>query len=350
VKQVFRVGIAGGGFGARVHAPLMRAHGGFEPVAVASLNGGDLEGIRRTSGVEAVVDGYPALLELDLDLVVVASHPGLHRPLTEAALQRGVHVLCEKPMAIDAEEAEAMEALRSALGLVGAITFEFRFRPARQAVRRLIAEGRLGRLLHIAYTGREPRYRALAAEPLGWLARRAQGGGRLGALGSHMFDSLRFWTGDEPAELQAQLATHVPQGPKGERRDADDGFQIVGRMRSGATFMFDYLSASHQPSGWHLEVHGSEGLLRMEDDQVVGFLPAGGAWQEIPLPKAASAGLSGSAASYESAMLPFLDRLHLALVHGEAPGDLPVFQDGAQVQRLLDAARRSSETGRREQV
>ncbi len=347
--DVFRVGIAGGGFGARVHAPLLAAHPGFRPVAIAGLHRGDPDRIRSESGIAEVLSDWRRLLDLPLDLLVVAAAPARHREIAEAALERGLHVLCEKPMALDLGEAESMETLRRRSGRLGAITFEFRFRPARQAVRRLIAEGRIGRVVHVAYAGQDARYPQLVQDRLGWLGSRRQGGGRLGALGSHMFDSLRYWTGDEVSEIASQLTTHVPEGPGGETRDADDAFQAIGRMSGGATFTLDYRSATHLLSGWQLDVHGTEGTIALRDDRSVRLLPPGGEWQEVALPPAADAPeLPPSPRGYASAMLPFLDRLHDALARGEAHRDLPTFQDGVESQRLLDAARRSSESGTRQ--
>ncbi len=346
--DVVRVGIAGSGFGARIHAPMLRAHPGFEPVAIASLHRGDPDRVRAESGVEHVLDDWHRLLDLPLDLLVVAASPALHREITEAALQRGLHVLCEKPMALDLAEAESMESVRRAKGRIGAVTFEFRFRPARATVRRLVAEGAIGRVLHVAYAGQDPRYAQLRSARLGWLGSRQQGGGRLGALGSHMFDSLRYWTGDEVAELSAQLTTHVAEGAEGERRDADDAFQVFGRLVSGATFLLDYSSATNRPSGWQLEVQGTEGTVALADDRTVRLQRGGDDWQDVALPEAAAAPeLPDVAGGYASALLPFLDRLHETLATGRPAADLPTFQDGVESQRLLDAARYSSDTGRR---
>lgn len=347
--DVFRVGIAGSGFGARVHAPLLAAHPGFDPVAIASLHRGDPDRVRKESGIANVTNDWRRLLDMRLDLLVVAANPPLHREIAERALERGLHVLCEKPMALDAAEAESMEELRREHGRIGAITFEFRFRPARAAVRQLLAQGRIGRVLHVAYAGQDARYAHLLSAPIGWLGESSQGGGRLGALGSHMFDSLRYWTGDEVSELSAQLTTHVPVSEDGERRDADDAFQAFGRMVSGATFLLDYRSATHRPSGWQLEIHGTEGTIALTDDRTVRLAPGSGGWQDVPLAPGADAPSAPEAVrGYASAMLPFLDELHASLRTGEPTGDLPTFADGVMSQRLLDAARRSSSSGLRE--
>ena len=348
LAEVFRVGIAGSGFGARVHAPMFAAHGGFEPVAIASLHRGDRERIQAESGISDVLDDWRRLLDRRLDLLVVAADPALHREISEAGLERGIAVLCEKPMALDLAEAESMEAARQRSAKVGAITFEFRFRPARQAVRQLIAGGQIGTLLHVAFRGQDARYAHLLANPIGWLGRRKSGGGRLGALGSHMFDSLRYWTRDEVLELSAQLTTHV-RDAAGERRDADDAFQVIGRMCSGATFLLDYRGATHLPSGWQLEVHGSAGTITLADDAIVRLHDPVSGWQEVALqPGAERRGLPQAATSYATAMLPFLDIVHAAVSEGRASEDLPTFQDGVESQRLLDAVRSAAESGRRQ--
>ncbi|MBX5465253.1 MAG: Gfo/Idh/MocA family oxidoreductase [Clostridia bacterium] len=347
-----RVGIIGTGFGARVQAPLFGRHPAFEVAAVASVARGDVERVRRESGVERVLTDWRALLEEPLDLVSVTSDPAHHKEMVLAALERGHAILCEKPMALDAGEAEEMVSARERAGRPGWIDFEFRFRPARQKTREILASGRLGRILHVSYIGRDAGYHRLAENRLGWLGRRATGGGVLGAVGSHAIDALRWWLGDEFASLEARLITHVPEVtlPDGERevRDADDAFQVIGETRSGIRFEMAFVRASRHLSGWRLEVLGSEGTLVMRGDRELELGLGDEPLRPVPLEPtpAPPADLPAAARPYWDAFPPFLDHLARALRGGEEPG-LARFEDGLAVQRVMDAVREAAETGRR---
>src|SRR5690348_6029343 len=135
------------------------------------------------------------LASAPLDGVVVCTPNDLHHPATMAALRHNLHVTCEKPVALNAEQAKEMAETARAHGLIGMTNFPYRDNPAVQTFRRLIAEGAIGTPLHVygAYHGGYS-----LNHPPGWRGLRARSnGGILGDLGSHLIDLVRFITGDE---------------------------------------------------------------------------------------------------------------------------------------------------------
>src|SRR5258705_167688 len=108
------------------------------------------------------------LEEADADLVSIATPVDQHYPMARAALERGRHVLCEKPFAMNLAEARELSSLAAAKGVVHVVNHEFRHFPARETLTRKIREGELGRLEHVAIHERIPGWTRTA-----WAAQRA---------------------------------------------------------------------------------------------------------------------------------------------------------------------------------
>ncbi|HEU4964078.1 MAG TPA: Gfo/Idh/MocA family oxidoreductase [Bacilli bacterium] len=353
--QKIRVGIIGTGFGANVHAPMFQHHPGFDLQAIASVSRGRTDEVREKTGIARVYEDWREMLaQEELDLVAVTSAPYLHHEMVLAAYERGLHVLCEKPMALDAEQTQAMIAARDAAGKQGFVNFEFRFRPARRKAKEIIESGQLGRLVHVRYETSFPSYLALTSKPRGWLGNEELGGGMLGALGSHMFDSLRWWTQEEVTRLQGLLPIHVPSYTdhtgNTELRTADDAFLAIGHLTGGTTFRVEFVSAiRHAQSGAKLEVFGTQGTLVMTDDRNVELSMGDDPFHEVELglyteaPKT----MSAPADRYYTAFYPMIDAVHGALTTGERHPILPTFEDGHRAQLLLDAVRKSAKDGQR---
>ena len=135
-----KIGIVGASFARAAYLPALRHVEGAEVVALASSRIESARSAAEEFGIPAAYDDWQAMLDKhQLDLVLIATPTDLHAPITLAALERGAHVLCEKPTAMDAGEARAMLDKANALGRVGMIDHELRFNPNRQRVAEMIA-------------------------------------------------------------------------------------------------------------------------------------------------------------------------------------------------------------------
>lgn len=351
----FRTGIFGTGFGAKVHAPMMNFHDGFDVVAISSVSRGNVDEARSASGVANVYTDWRKMLDKeDLDLIVIASAVHLHKEMAEAAFQKGVHVVCEKPMALHTEETLEMIAARDQAGKLGLINHEFRFLPARTKVKEVLDSGRLGDTLHVRYLCSFPNYISLTTKPRGWLGRSETGGGMLGAIGSHMTDSLHWWFNSEFREVFANLPIHVPTQADAngtvETRSADDAFQVIGRLGNGATVTMELVSAARMAANsWRLEIFGSNGTLVMTDDSKV-FLSTGDdplnemeLLQDLIAPSA----MPAVAARYYNGFHRALDALYETLLTGTKHPYLADFENGHETQKVLDAIRLSAKEGKK---
>src|SRR5205807_4707695 len=153
------------------------------------------------------------------------------------ALRAGKHVLCEKPFAMNATEAAEMCDVAKASGRTAMVGHEFRQTPQRAYIKALLDDGYIGRfqlctieLFLDRYVTREPR-------PFTWMARKSDGGGLLGALGSHYIDGLRYWFGDV-ASVSGSLATLRPDlvdpaTGKKVQAETDDTFSFTLTFKNG---------------------------------------------------------------------------------------------------------------------
>ncbi|TMH06118.1 MAG: Gfo/Idh/MocA family oxidoreductase [Betaproteobacteria bacterium] len=204
-----RIGIIGTGFGAQVHAPGFRSEG-WEVAAFCSRSREKAEKAAHAAGVEGVhTDPLELIRRDDLAAVAITTPPGSHHPLCVAALKAGKHVLCEKPFAIDAKQAAEMRDLADKTGRTAMINHEFRHTPQRAYIKDLLSDGYIGKFQLCTVELFLDRYVSGQPRPLTWMASKSQGGGVLGALGSHYIDGLRHWFG-EVASVSGQLATLRP--------------------------------------------------------------------------------------------------------------------------------------------
>lgn len=345
--EPLRVGIIGTGFGATVHAPMMQWHPKYEVVSICSVSNRNPESIRETTGINRVYTDWEEMIDQEtLDLVVIASMPSLHFQMAIKALSHGIHVLCEKPMALNSDQTQEMIQAADEFGRFGFVNFEWRFLPARQKVKELLTNNVIGKLTHIDYDISFPGYTSLTSGTAGWGGQQKHFGGMLGALGSHMIDSLLWWTNDNIKRVIGQLSTHIPQfvdaqGNK-EIRDADDSFFVCGSLTGETTFKLQLVSAAHHATGSFVKIFGSEGSIFLKDDRIVELGKANQPLEEVLLETIpAPIELGDLPSRYFPAFKPFLDSLYHSLISSKAETDMPTFQDGHRTQIVLDAIRRS---------
>lgn len=339
MQRKFRVGIIGTGFGTAVQVPGFQAHPAYEVAAIASMRPGRGQQAAAEHGIPRGYDDWQTMLDQEeLDLVSVVTAPDQHHPQTLAALARGRHVLCEKPTAMDMAQARAMLAAAEARGVVHAIDHEFRYQAWRLKVKELLDSGLVGRVVHVNFQHALAPLSKFAARPHGWLFAAEHGGGFLGALGSHMIDSVRWWLG-EFDRVAGYLDTVVPER-SGRPVTADDSFAFLFTLKSGAKGLVQLVLGEHDP-GRRLEILGTAGTIQVLDERVLAAR-TGEPLQEVPLaPVPEPAGLVWPGKP-DPRLAPFVqlaDRLAVRLGGGRA--ELPTFADGVAVQGVLDAVRHS---------
>ena len=187
--MILRYGLIGAGIVAGMHLDAMRGLDGVELVGIAAHDRAAAARLAAAHECRAFAE-TEELLESGLDVVVIGTPHPSHPELTIAALEAGAHVLCEKPLAPEAREADAMIAAADRTGRLLGVCFQQRFRPAIVAARALIDEGRLGTLLRASIV--DPLYRPNAYyRAAAWRGTwKGEGGGILMNQAPHTLDLL----------------------------------------------------------------------------------------------------------------------------------------------------------------
>lgn len=350
------IGIIGTGFARTTQLPAWAACEGARVTAVASGRRENAERVAREFDIPFVADDWRGVVEReDVQLVSVVTPPVTHEEMVAGALAAGKAVLCEKPMAMSAEESARMCAHASDAGRLALIDHELRFLPARVRMREMILGGELGRVRHVRGVFRADS-RARADGPWSWWSDEKMGGGVLGAIGSHVVDALTWLTGARVSHVSASLATHVSERPdseSGERRrvTTDDEANMLlnfadNEVTERATGVVA-LSMTEAGEPEHtIEVFGSEGALRVTREGVLWHARVGeGVWRESETERAPLAeGMRDN--EWSRGFTVFSREIVAALAEGrDTIEGAATFEDGHGTQLVLDAARASHASG-----
>jgi predicted dehydrogenase len=360
------VGLLGTAFMGRAHAHAYRTLVAMAeplpaPVVLQAVAGRDA---RRTAvfaerfGIANASTDWRAVIQDPAVTVFDNVGPNhLHAEPTLAALAAGKHVVCEKPLALDGEQAwELLSAARRA-GVKHMCAFNYRFVPAVKLARDLISDGRLGEIRHFRARYLQEWLVEPAAEVTWRLRSDHAGSGALGDLGSHIIDLARFLVG-EISDVSGATQTFVHERG-GERADVDEAFQALIGFESGAS---GTLEASRvcpgRANSLVLEVNGTHGSLVFDLERLneLWVHRADGprelrGLQRVLVTDPAQPGLAGwwppgHVLGWEHT---FIDELHhllsAVMTGGEVGPDGATFEDGYRAAVVCDAVLASARSG-----
>ena len=355
------IGLIGSGFARSTQAPAFRLYPDAALVAVCSGRFENAKNMAEEFAIPHACASYEELISLEeVSLVVISAPPNLHHSAAIAALAAGKHVICEKPMAMNATEARGMtEAALSRPSQLAMIDHELRFNPTWRRMKGLIDDDFLGELYHVSILI-AANFRHSAQRPWNWWAQKSAGGGLLGALGSHAIDALRWLFGDIEA-VASTVATMVPtrrDPATGETRpvETDDYSSFLLRFspRGGRrAYGVVTLSALFASGGRNqIMIAGERGTIILENDETL--LAAQGfntpfADLSVHDPAREVTGIPGNiwARSFYHLAGATLE----ALREGRAQvGGAATFSDGLRCQLVIDAIHSSHENQRWENV
>ena len=364
------VGLIGWGFMGRTHAHALQSIPLFYPgadfrvrrVCVCSRRAEMARQAAQDAGFERWTDDYRQLLtDPEIDAVSVCTPNELHEEMVVALLKAGKHVYVDKPLAVTAESADRIAAAARESKAFTRMVFNNRYFPSTLRARALVDEGRIGEILSF-----QARYLHSGSidpdKPIGW--KQGAQGGVLLDLGSHALDLLTDWAGWPTRVFCASRRLYDERPTKDggvEKNLSEDHLLATLRLENGA---LGTLEASKIASGADdeltIELRGTKGALRwnaMEPNYVYFY--------DRTKPECALGGDRGwtqieSVARYAAPGGAFLppknaigwDRGHIhcyytfldAIAHDRDPGD--GVADGARLQRLMEALKRSDELER----
>ncbi len=352
MTEPIRAGFIGGGFMAAVHTRASRA-AGARLVALASSTPDRGREAAAALGVERAEPDAPKLAAAGLDVVHVCSPNGDHIGHTLAALAGGAHVICEKPLATDVDDARRMvDALRAA-DRVGAVPFVYRYHPMVRQARAMVASGQIGTVLTLdaAYL----QDWLLGADDQNWRTDATAGGASraFADIGSHLCDLIEFVTGQRIARLSARTRTVFAERA-GAAVGNEDIAALLVELDSGAlgTLLISQLAAGRK-NGLVLELHGTRQSVRFEQERPEELWLGRRDGSGLVLRDAATAAPDAARLSvlppghplgYQDAFTAFVTDAYAA-VRGGRPDGLPTFDDGLRAARLTAAVLASAAEG-----
>jgi predicted dehydrogenase len=336
----------GQGFMGRAHAHALISIGHMtgppairpELVALGGRDAARLAEMAERFGFARTTTDWRELLADDVDVFENLGPNALHAEPVIAAARAGKHVVCEKPLALDAAQAQAMLDAVQAAGVVHLCAFNYRFVPAVRRARELLEAGALGDIHHFRGTYRQSWGADPAREGV-WRFDRAQaGGGALGDLASHVVDMARYLVGDI-ASIAAQAATFVPG------REVDDAVAAAVAFAGGAIGTIEATRfATGEANRFTWEINGSAGSLAFDLERPGELIHDGRRVFADPPSWWPAGHVLGWEHTFVFELRCFLDAVE---GRGTVAPHGATFADGVAAARVCDAILDSASSGRR---
>ncbi|GAA1695911.1 Gfo/Idh/MocA family protein [Streptomyces yatensis] len=359
-----RAVVSGAGMIGAVHAAAIRASGAELAGVVASTPERSARFADEWNVAGRYRDFEAVLADDTVSVVHVCTPNALHIGQAEAALRAGKHVICEKPLATSAADAQRLTSLARETGLVLAVPFVYRYHPLVRELRDRRLRGEFGawQLLHGSYL----QDWMLSEEAMSWRVDPADGGPSraFADIGSHWCDLVEWVAGVRFTELTARLGTTVPIRPAGTgagfatrgggprvRVRTEDVATVLLRTDGGAlaTLTVSQVSAGRKNRLW-FELDGARGsaVFDQENPETVWLGAPDGARVLFRDPDQGSAEQrrlsrlpAGHAQGYAECFNSFVADAYAA-IRGEAPEGLPTGADGVRSARIVEAVLTSS--------
>ena len=150
-KHAVKIGMVGTSWWAdAMHLPALQAHPQAEITAICGRNAANAQKMAERWDIPQVYTDYRTMIdEGDLDAIVVSTANDTHYPITMKALEAGLHVLCEKPLALTYAHAQEMADLAEEKGLKHMVPFTYSFMPTARYIKELIEDGYIGQPYHL---------------------------------------------------------------------------------------------------------------------------------------------------------------------------------------------------------
>jgi predicted dehydrogenase len=272
-----------------------------------------------------------------------------------AALDAGKAVLCEKPMAMSADEADGMRRRAGEMGHLALIDHELRFLAGRRRMRQMLRGGEIGEVYHAKLLFRADS-RAKRDRAWDWWSSAEHGGGTLGAIGSHAVDAFRWLLETEATHVFCQLATHILERQDrqtGEMRPVttDDEANLLLRFKDtaltrGATGAISMSMVESGRPAHRLEIFGARGALRLDGDDLWRAVTGAGQWEQVEVERGEELAEGMRDSEWSRGFTAFARAITEALRDERtAVEDAATFEDGYRTQLVLDGAHRSHESG-----
>ena len=325
-----KIAVAGGGYGRKVALPVYRELEEFEPVACWSRTPEKAQKLAQKFDLQLGTSDFDELLDVPgLEAVHVATPVATHLRFAGAVAARGLHLLCEKPLAENLEGARRLtDSVRSA-GVVGVAGYSLRMKQTRRRVieraRELVGSPRMVSISLVHSDHADPDSR-----PYTWVHDARLGGGRLQGYGVHDLDLLLEIFPEVEAVAAATevgVPMRVSEGGQLRRVTSEDAYGILLRFRGGGLGVVSLVATARHGRRDVVEIYGDEGTVKLDPDYRLWWGRKGEDLQvEGPLSNDSQEAFKNVAQNFWRS------------IREGAPPD-PSLDEGLRVQALFDAIR-----------
>lgn len=265
VGRRVRVGVVGVGKMGLSHLSIVRALEHVELVGVVDATEYLLDVLHKYTGASTYPTMEKMLEHASPDAVIIATPTGSHAALVRSALERGVHVFCEKPLTLRAAESAELAALAEERGLVAQVGYHNRFIATFREVKRLLELGAIGRLTHVLAEAYGPV--VLKAKGSTWRSRRTTGGGCLYDYAAHPLDLLQWYLG-APQRVRGSVLNSIFSADIDDEvystLDYDDGLS--------AHLSVNWSDESFRKMSTSMTISGSQGRIVADRQEIRVYL------------------------------------------------------------------------------
>jgi scyllo-inositol 2-dehydrogenase (NADP+) len=247
------------------HLAIVNSHPDIQLVAVCDTNAYVSKTLNKYTGIKVSSDYRQVFAEGNLDAVIIATPPRSHGEIVRAALDQHLHVFCEKPFCLNANEGAELAALAQARGLVNQVGYHFRFVETFKEAERYIRAGTLGRIHHVRVEAFGP----VVLRPKGasWRARRIEGGGCLYDYATHAINLLTYLVGT-PDRVSGTVLNRIFS------QDVEDEVYTTLHFSDGMTgqLSVNWSDDSYRKLSTKVTVWGTNGRLSADRQELQLFL------------------------------------------------------------------------------
>jgi len=351
MAEQVRIGIVGTSWWADlVHLPNLHGYPRAVLAAICGRSRERADEMARKYGIPLVFTDYRAMIETGgLDAVVISVPDDLHYPMVMGALDARLHILCEKPLALNVIQARAMCEKAEAAGVAHMVFYTWRWTPLQHCIRQLLDEGYIGRCYdcQMVFHGGFAR-----SGEYGWRYDRQRSNGVWGDLGSHMIDLTRWYVGEiEAVSAHLTMFTDHP-GEDGRPMELSNDSAVAAlRFTGGAHGTLNVSTVRHIGSRvmeQRIMLYGEDGTL--EGRMTFGEVELYGARKDepdlhpIPIPDSLWGDSNRSNALDVFQHQRIGGRLFVDAILDGAPAS-PDFYDGLKAQEVIDAGMKANESG-----
>lgn len=372
-----RVAVIAAGFTGQQHIEAIRRIPGCEVVALVDANAEALKAKAEALGVERTYTDYKQMIqEVHPDVVHNCTPNGMHYELNKYIMEQGIHVYCEKPLAITLEQGEELVRIAQEKKVAAGVNFNYRNNAMVQEMRERVANGSVGRVFHV--TGQYIQDWMMLDTDYNWRLTADMGGASrtIADIGSHWFDTVQCAMGQKITAVRAETLTVHPFRKKPARevetfaRTGGDDYELVPIDSEDAAFVTVRFADGtlgtvnlSQVSGGHLndfrvEIAGEHCSLEWQQERC-DTLTVGTREFGIQILRTAPGAMTGAANRYTR--LPgghpdgWADALRNAITefytsidngtYAQTGMTYATFADGVRIMKIVDACMRSAKTG-----